>query len=284
MMSRAIILLALAVIAAGTYVTLLLGTPYSDIALERRLGGLAPGERGIRVYIEPITIDAVRDSMQLRVSVEPAGPGADERLKLSDRDLNFQLTHDNSVEQIGIRARQPTPATTFEIDLYDGDIVNYPFDDYRGAVSLLCLEAGATPDAQPLPMEITVWERAVGFRLRAAEGAGAPRGERSLTFVVQRGRAVVFFALAIYAAMVVLAIGSATIGTLTFLAVRRPEATLIGAMGAIIFALPALRNALPGGAPLGVWADEFVFLWAELAAVISLSLMVATWARAGPRP
>ncbi len=95
---------------------------------------------------------------------------------------------------------------------------------------------------------------------------------------------MVFFALAIYAAMVVLAIGSATIGTLTLLAVRRPEATLLGAMGAIIFALPALRNALPGGAPLGVWADEFVFLWAELAAVISLSLMIATWARAGPRP
>jgi hypothetical protein len=115
------------------------------------------------------------------------------------------------------------------------------------------------------------------------ELAGVP-GEKRLTFEIRRTVAFRFFALAAYGAMAMLACGALTVGTLVFLRVRRPEPALIGALGALVFALPALRNALPGGAPLGVLADVFVFLWAELAAVLAFVLLVATWARVGPRP
>ena len=84
--------------------------------------------------------------------------------------------------------------------------------------------------------------------------------------------------------MIVLACCTLAIGILTFSDVRRPEATLIGAVAAIVFALPVLRNALPGSPPLGVEADVWVFLWTELAVVLALALLVFKWARAGPRP
>ena len=130
---------------------------------------------------------------------------------------------------------------------------------------------------------MTVWEKVLGFRLQTSRELGS-FGEDRLTFKVQRSRAFTFFALAAYGAMVVLACISLMIGVLTFLGVRRPEATLMGALCAIVFALPALRNALPGGAPLGVLADTFIFVWAELAVVFALVLLVATWARSGPNP
>ncbi len=38
------------------------------------------------------------------------------------------------------------------------------------------------------------------------------------------------------------------------------ETTLSGSLAAIVFALPVLRNALPGSPPLGVEADMWVFL------------------------
>ncbi|MGC1858211.1 MAG: DUF4436 family protein, partial [Pseudolabrys sp.] len=57
-----------------------------------------------------------------------------------------------------------------------------------------------------------------------------------------------------------------TISSLVFLGVRRIEVTLIGVLGAMIFALPALRNALPGARPLSVRADILIFFWAELGA------------------
>ncbi|MBV9250167.1 MAG: DUF4436 family protein [Acetobacteraceae bacterium] len=56
-------------------------------------------------------------------------------------------------------------------------------------------------------------------------------------------------------------------------------------MAALVFALPALRNNIPGEPPLGVWGDIAVFLWAELAAVIASGLVVLSWVRqTGSRP
>jgi hypothetical protein len=79
--------------------------------------------------------------------------------------------------------------------------------------------------------------------------------------------------------MLVLAFCALAIGILTFADMCRPEATLIGALAAIAFALPVLRNAMPGSPPLGVAADMWVFLWTELAVVFALVLMVFRWAK-----
>lgn len=84
--------------------------------------------------------------------------------------------------------------------------------------------------------------------------------------------------------MLVMMVCALTISSLVFLGVRRIEVTLIGALGAMIFALPALRNALPGAPPLGVRADILIFFWAELGAVIALCLFISAWARQGSRP
>ncbi|MGA7085071.1 MAG: DUF4436 family protein, partial [Pseudolabrys sp.] len=64
-----------------------------------------------------------------------------------------------------------------------------------------------------------------------------------------------------YSAMLVMMVCALTISSLVFLGLRRIEVTLIGALGAMIFALPALRNALPGAPPLGVRADILIFFF-----------------------
>jgi len=84
--------------------------------------------------------------------------------------------------------------------------------------------------------------------------------------------------------MVALAFCALLIGALTFAGVRRAEMSQIGSLAAMAFALPVLRDALPGAPPLGVEADMWVFLWTELAVVLALALAVFQWARAGPSP
>jgi Domain of unknown function (DUF4436) len=124
----------------------------------------------------------------------------------------------------------------------------------------------------------------LGFHLRTTEETGSNPGEVRLTLEIRRSGAFALFAFASYGAMVVLGSCALAIGLVTFVDPCRAEATLIGALAAVAFALPVLRNALPGGHPLGVRADMFVFLWTELAAVIGLGLVSFSWARAGPRP
>ena len=280
-MVRLALLTALLMLAATAYMLLLRGSPTGDLPPERTLASPAAGRDRASIYLEVVGVDAIRDAMQVRVSLEPPS-GADGSFPLPDRDVTLVLAHDRGGERIQVKAGQPSPVVSVELNLDGGDVTSYPFDAYHADLWIRGTVAGVTTPT-PLPIDLTVWERALGYRLHTEIGVGGPGGER-LTIGVRRSRAVVLFALVAYAAMFILACGALTIGLLVAFRVRRAEPTLVGALGAIVFALPALRNALPADAPLGVSADVLVFLWAEVAAVLALALLVATWARTGPRP
>ena len=238
------------------------------------------------IYIEPISIDALSEAMQVRATIEPSLSAGGEVLAGSGRDLTLIITHDETVEEIKLAANEHIAAASFEMDSNEGSVAHYPLDSYRADLGVQVFEARSpsTGPTTPLPARITMWEGVLGFHLHTAQRLGAESGKVQLSLDITRSGAFALFALAAYGAMVVLGGCAFVIGFLTFVDVRRPEATLIGALAAIAFALPVLRNALPGAPPLGVQADMFVFLWTELVAVFSLALLVFKWARIGPRP
>ena len=88
-----------------------------------------------------------------------------------------------------------------------------------------------------------------GTSLHTTSHPGTDPNDVQLTATVTRSGAFALFALCAYGAMLVLGCCALAVGVLTFTDVRRPEATLIGALAAITFALPVLRNALPGSPP-----------------------------------
>jgi hypothetical protein len=155
---------------------------------------------------------------------------------------------------------------------------------YVSVMRLACYEVGHEETGAVLPAHVTSWEGVLGFGVRGQEVAAPRGGELQLRFTVNRTGAVEFFGLLAYCGMIVLAVCALTTSTLVFVGIRRIEVTLVGVLGAIVFALPAMRNALPGAPPLGVRADVLVFFWAELAAVIAFSLFIAAWARRGAQP
>lgn len=243
--------------------------------------GAPVGNARVNLYLQPIQIDAVNDSMQVRISIVPPSGAAS---TIADRDFLLNIQRSNQVEHVQVRASQPLPEVTFDFDLNEGNIRDYPLDRY---VSVMTFTAGErTPDGteRSLPIHVTAWEGVLGFDVKAQSMATPRPDELQIQFAVRRTGATSFFGIAIYGAMVVMAFCALIIGTLVFVRVRRIEVTLVGALGAMIFALPALRNALPGTPPLGVRADIFVFFWAELAAIMALCLFIAAWAREGARP
>jgi hypothetical protein len=219
---------------------------------ERNLGaksavGLVP-----EIYIQPISVDALNDAMQMRVTFAPGGTLYGERLAPTERRLRLVITHDRAVEEIKVEPNDRPPTTSFEIDLNGGSVADYPLDSYRAELRVQLLEDAipAISEAKPLAARVTVWEGALGFHLSAIEHAASVPGEVKLSIELRRGGAFILFAFAAYGAMVVLGCCALAIGVITFICGRRAEATLIGAIAAIAFALPVLRNALPGAPPL----------------------------------
>jgi hypothetical protein len=173
------------------------------------------------------------------------------------------------------------PEVTFEFDLDRGDIRDYPLDRYAAD---LTLSADLGDASKPVLVRATVWQALMGFNVQVRQLPETRPGALQLRFDLRRTGAASFFGLAIYAAMIVMALCALTIGSLVFVGYRKIEVSLAGALGAIIFALPALRNALPGAPPLGVRADVLIFFWAELAGIVALCLVVTAWVRRGARP
>jgi hypothetical protein len=281
---RLAVAFALIVLAAAGYVAVVAWLDIGEVPQEQRFG--TPRESApLEVYLEPASVDPTNYALYLRVSVSVGGV-ADDRPALPDRDLLVTIAHDQTVEQIEVRANQLVPTATIVVNLNEGYVTGYPFDAYGSELRVRCLDrADATlPAPRLLPVHVAAWEGALGYHIRAREMPARSTGEVGVRLQVRRSAAFVFFALAAYAIMAVLAISALTIGVLVFAGIRRIEATTMGALGAVVFALPALRNAMPGGPPLGVHADVAVFLWAEIAAVLSFALFVYAWAHRGPKP
>jgi hypothetical protein len=208
----------------------------------------------------------------------------DTKVTIADRDFLLKIQRGQQVEQVQVRTGQSFPEVTYDFDLNDGNVRDYPLDKYVSETTLSASEKTQNGAERSLPIHVTAWEGVLGFDVKAKSVATQQSDELQLQFAVQRTGAVSFFGLAIYGAMLVMMFCALIIGSLVFLGVRRIEVTLIGALGAMIFALPAVRNALPGAPPLGVRADVLIFFWAELGAIIALCLFISAWAREGAQP
>ena len=280
LLRRALTLVALLVGCAVAYGVILAQFDLSKGPGEAELGALA-GDARVKLYLQPIHIDAVNESMQVRISVVPLSEAT---ATIADRDFLLTVQRGKQVEHVQIRANQPLPEITFDFDLHGGNVRDYPLDRYVSLMTLAASERAQDGLERSLPIHVTAWEGVLGFHIEAQSAATPRPDELQLQFAVSRTGAVAFFGIAIYGAMIVMMLCALIIGTLVFVGFRRIEVTLVGALGAMIFALPAVRNALPGAPPLGVRADILIFFWAELGAIIALCLFITAWTRQGARP
>lgn len=267
-------------VTAG-YVLLLRHFHVSELPGERHFGAVGQVVPAGEVYLEPISIDALSDAMQMRAYLSSSVTENKDAHGASSRDLTLLVTHDRTVEELKLAAAEHIASSTFEIDLNDGSVAHYPMDAYRAQFGVQLLDGKSS---RPLPVRVTMWEGALGYNLHTTDLPQTGPEDVELTTAIRRSGAFSLFALCAYGAMIVLGICALVVGVLTFINVRQMDAGFIGSLAAIAFALPVLRNALPGSPPLGVDADMWVFLWAELAAVLALALLVFKWAKAGPRP
>ena len=253
---RRVVLIAILLLGCALIYSLVLTRFDVSEEPEERHFGVASSDARIELYLQPMAIDPVNDSMHMRISVLPARSAGSLPVTVADRDLVLMIHHGTSTEQIRVQANQPFPEATFAFDLSGGSVRDYPLDSYHSEIQLAGFEAGHEGADAALPTRVTCWEGVLGYSVRGEELAAARVGQVQLRFTVKRVGAIEFFGLAVYGGMIVLAVCALAVGALVFVGVRRIEVTLVGALGAIVFALPAMRNALPGGVVALALRDE----------------------------
>ncbi len=98
-----------------------------------RMFGAANSVAAAEVYLEPLSIDAANDGMQLRAWLSPNLSDGRYARAGADRDLTLLVTHDKTVEEIKLAAGAHMASSTFEVDLNDGSVTRYPFELLCGA-------------------------------------------------------------------------------------------------------------------------------------------------------
>jgi len=235
----------------------------------------AGAEPPLDLTLNVLSLDPVREVINVRVEV--AKPSeirswrtlkpADVRdfvIHVDDRYLTFQIAVDGS----GAKA-------ALEIAL-NGSVTGYPLDRYAGRLSISASKKGS--DA-PQPIRLTVWPLVSNWNVDMVRSDQAPERAAGVDLNIQVNRppSFIVMAFAFYAAMALIGLSGLTIGTLVFLGKQPLEATMMGALGAMIFSIPALRGIMPGAPPLGIHADALILVWVQLAVILGLTLFVITW-------
>jgi hypothetical protein len=128
-----------------------------------------------------------------------------------------------------------------------------------------------------VPIHITLDANLHGMDVFARQMPETIDGDVLLMLSASRAAAVVGYAVFIMFAMVLITIIVASIVVVFTVQKRKIEFSAFGWIGGLIFALPAVRNSMPGIPALGVLSDFLVFFWALGAVVVSYIFLVRIW-------
>jgi hypothetical protein len=227
---------------------------------------------------------------------------------VADRDVTVTLEPVMGQAEFTIQRGTPMRVSASTTLFMQGAPYTYPFDAYRASFFAAAQERGEDGALTNLPTiaQMLVPEGFVGWRIQTLypstveaigglyEGRAGPAeiqnapstldGANLATLELRRAWSTVAISILILFLMVLLT----TLSLLTSRAVQIGKKELnigmAGWLAALLFAMPALRNLLPGSPPIGSWIDILVFFWVQIAVMISLASFVLYWLRKGPPP
>lgn len=179
------------------------------------------------------------------------------------------LTTSTTNDAIELRRGQ-WPADVEQRFPMNGKVTDYPFDRYTSLMELRVV----TADGDLAPTSVTVYNNDSFIKVNAIEDPmlGPIEGTGiDVSVQIQRSTPMVVFAVFIMILMLGLALAAVTAA---YFVLRWRRGLVFGAcsmMAGILFALIPLRNAVPGGPPIGSVIDYASFFIAEI--IISISLI-----------
>jgi hypothetical protein len=205
----------------------------------------------------------------------------------------------------------PLPVIASTTLFITGAPYTYPFDTYQAVVQTAAqaMQEDGTRIEFPILTQMLVPEGFVGWRIQTlypatqaglddvfafvGEEAGpgeiqsrptSLEGENWVALELRRAWSTVAISILILILMVLLTALSLLTSRAVQIGKKELNIGMAGWLAALLFAMPALRNLLPGAPPIGSWIDILIFFWVQIIVMISLASFVLYWLRKGPAP
>jgi hypothetical protein len=290
--ARLILVAFVALVIAGATATFLsrasTGSSARTVTVYPSIGAASPNYVSVLVSIGEIS--PAQGTQSIRLIAVPHGSYASDPDTLAvPLDLEVDGVANGNVSFL---AGQSPEAVESSLELV-GDVSQYPLDSYTSRLSVQMLRPGATPTpagtasgatpvaataptaptappvpsgqqrlANVVPIRLTVVTYEGDWRISSSLVATSDDGTVAVDLSLHRG--LVNQAIALFELFIMLAISGIAIA-ISYTAIvghRKLDFGLFGWLGAMLFALPAIRNAMPGIPGVGTVSDYVVYFWA----------------------
>ncbi|MFG2825094.1 DUF4436 family protein [Kitasatospora sp. NPDC048365] len=165
------------------------------------------------------------------------------------------------------------PPQQMQSEIFSGTETDYPFDRYRAATAF-----SAHDSAGPVAVGLFSGDTDPFFFVTPTSSV-LPSGATLMEMKATRARSTFILAWFMIAAMWALALAVMAAVEVLYRSGQGLVWPSLGWMAATLFALIGMRNAAPGGPPIGSLIDYVAFFWAEGIIAASLTVAVVTGTR-----
>lgn len=240
----------------------------------------SPPTGGARIETTVINVNPTAGELQARLTIVPDAELLDDagrpevELVLRTNDLRGQSTYE-------FPAGAPLRPAEVTVALGGSSIARYPFDAYTSRLAAALSTRDGREESEPVPLVTSVRSSVSDLDVSLADGS-VLRGSALAVVDLEVGRRVSTTAYAIW--IMILMWGLAVSGVFIVWAVTiwgaEPPMWSYAYLVGVLFALPQLRNQLPGSPSPGTLLDFVAFYWSIAIVGVSAILTLGIWIRA----
>ena len=161
------------------------------------------------------------------------------------------------------------------IAITDGDLTDFPFDEYTGGFTLKASVNGGAKSIAKLDIDKSVH----GYKFSATAESVLNNTELEIEFRLSRSPAVMFLVIIGMLSLTLVVLSAVNVAWHVGARGRKVEFSMMVWVAALLFVIPAVRNGMPGSPPPGAMIDFGLFFWLHVLAVIALLTLVSRWSR-----
>jgi hypothetical protein len=258
-------------------------------------------------YIETVakilSIDPIKGDASVRLEFIPHGNFAKEDGTLA-RNVKLDVNSSNGKQEISFEKGKRMTPTEAVLNMYDGEVSDYPFDRHKAELILWFTgkpdkpvekpkPAEETPAAEPkpetkteapaesveedVPFTLDFTPTLAGFTIETAKSKDSDDDYVNIEMSIARSSMVKFFSTFVMCLMWGVSIAVLLLVLSVVVRGRKVEIAMFSFIATLLFAFVTVRNSQPAVPPVGTLSDYLSFFWAIVILALCLLTIVLTW-------